>query len=278
MKNEAPRAKARGFSERNTERPRMYKFLILSAAVLLLLIFITFFLKPVYKQEARRPAPSAVKGLIAIVIDDWGYHLNNLEIIGQIKQPLTCAVLPGLKNTQLVAQKLHKLGFEVILHLPMQPKEKYKLEKDTITIDMGQEQIRSILKRDLASVIFAKGVSNHMGSRITENLNSSTMVMLEIKKRNLYFLDSFVTAKSICALLARKMSLRFAKRDVFLDNRDDPEYIRRQINALKNFARVRGRAIGIGHDRRNTLLILKEMLPQLQKEGYKFVFVSEMTR
>jgi len=253
------------------------KFLIISAAVLLLFIFIAAFLKPVYKKEARRPA-RAVKGRIAIVIDDWGYQLNNLEIIGQIKQPLTCAVLPGLKNTQVVAQKLDKLGFEVILHLPMEPKEKYRLEKNTITMNMRQSQIRRILDQDLATVIFAKGISNHMGSRITEDLNSSTMIMLEIKKRNLYFLDSFVTAKSICALLARKMRLRFARRDVFLDNRLDPEYIRNQINGLKNLARRRGFAIGIGHDRRNTLLILKEMLPQLEKEGYKFVFVSEIAR
>ena len=74
------------------------------------------------------------------------------------------------------------------------------------------------------------------------------------------------------------MGLRFARRDVFLDNRDDPEYIRSQVIELKNLARSRGQAIAIGHDRKNTLLILKEMLPQLAEEGYKFVFVSEIAR
>ncbi|MDP2044111.1 MAG: divergent polysaccharide deacetylase family protein, partial [Candidatus Omnitrophota bacterium] len=128
------------------------------------------------------------------------------------------------------------------------------------------------------NVIFAKGVSNHMGSRITEDASSSAMIMQEVKKHNLYFLDSFVTAKSVCARLAKKMGLSFAKRDIFLDNRDDPEYIRSQIIGLKNLARSRGQAIGIGHDRKNTLLILKEMLPRLAEEGYKFVFVSEIAR
>lgn len=212
------------------------------------------------------------------MIDDWGYHLDNLVIAAGIKQPLTCAVLPGLKNSSLVAEKLHKLGFEVILHLPMEPKGKRGLEKDTIAINMGRQQMRLILDKDLTSVIFAKGVSNHMGSRITEDTNSSTMIMLEIKRRNLYFLDSFVTAKSVCAPLARKIGLRFARRDVFLDNRDDPEYIRNQISVLKNLARLHGQAIGIGHDRKNTLLALKEMLPQLKNEGYKLVFVSEIAR
>ncbi|MFA4854463.1 MAG: divergent polysaccharide deacetylase family protein [Candidatus Omnitrophota bacterium] len=253
------------------------KPLIIVAAVLLMLIFIALILKPLYKRAALKVKPP-VKVRIAIVIDDWGYHLDNLVIAGGIKQPLTCAILPGLKNSRLVAQKLHKLGFEVILHLPMEPKGKRGLEKDTIAINMGRQQMRGILDKDLTTVIFAKGVSNHMGSRITEDINSSAMILLEVKKHNLYFLDSFVTAKSVCAPLARKMGLRFARRDVFLDNRDEPEYIRNQINLLKNLARIHGQAIGIGHDRRNTLLVLKEMLPQLTKEGYKFVFVSEIAR
>lgn len=253
------------------------KSLIIIALVLLAFIFIAGSLTMLYKKKALKIAPVA-KGRIAIVIDDWGYHLNNLGMISRIKQPLTCAVLPNLKNTKLVAQKLHKLKAEIILHLPMQPKEKHRLEKDTIAINMSSEKIRDILDKDLANVIFAKGVSNHMGSRITEDANSSAMIMQEVKKHNLYFLDSFVTAKSVCAPLAKKMGLSFAKRDIFLDNRDDPEYIRSQIIGLKNLARSRGQAIGIGHDRKNTLLILKEMLPQLAEEGYKFVFVSEIVR
>jgi len=253
------------------------KPLIIFALVFLLVVFIAVILTPLYKKVPRKIKP-IVKGRIAIVIDDWGYHLDNLAIAGQIKQRLTCAVLPGLKNSRAVSQRLHKLGFEIILHLPMEPKGKLRLEKDTIAVNMGREQMRRILDKDLTTVIFAKGVSNHMGSRLTEDMDSSGMILLEIKKRNLYFLDSFVTAKSVCAGLARKIGLRFARRDVFLDNRDEPEYIRAQLKSLKNLAHAAGMAVGIGHDRRNTLIVLKEMLPQLAKEGYEFVFVSKIAK
>jgi polysaccharide deacetylase 2 family uncharacterized protein YibQ len=40
----------------------------------------------------------------------------------------------------------------------------------------------------------------------------------------------------------------------------------------------KGWAIGIGHDRRNTLEVLKEEMPKLEKEGYKFVYVSELVK
>ena len=248
-----------------------------------MIIFIAIILTPLYKPKAPpkiKPVKitHVLKGMIAIVIDDWGYNQNNLEIARQIKQPLTCAVLPNLKNTSAVAQKLHKLGKEIILHLPMEPKETRRLEKDTISVSMSQEEIHKIIDKDLVNFVFAKGVSNHMGSRVTGDIKTSTMVMQEIKKRNLYFLDSFVTATSVCAPLAKKMGLRFSQRDVFLDNQSNPEYIKNQINELKKIAYRQGIAIGIGHDRKNTLLVLKEMLPSIAKEGYEFVFVSKVAK
>jgi uncharacterized protein len=247
------------------------------AVVFVLLVFVAIILTPVYKKLPKAKLP-VTYGRIAIVIDDWGYHLNNFAIVQGIKQPLTCAILPNLRNSGIVAKELNRLGFEIILHLPMEPRERYRLENNTITANMNAQEIHSIFEKDLVSVIFAKGVSNHMGSRITEDNRVSSMVMAEAKKHKLYFLDSFVTAKSVCRTIARKIKIKFAKRDVFLDNQDDPEYIRGQLEKLKNLSRKQGTAIGIGHDRKNTLMVLKEMLPQLENEGYKFVFVSEIAR
>jgi hypothetical protein len=246
--------------------------------ILLLFIFIALILVPLHKKVPIKKPIKLIAGRIAIVIDDWGYSLNNLSIIEQIKQPLTCAILPGLKNSNLVMQKLNNLGFEIILHLPMEPKERYNLENNTITSGMDAEIIRKIFQKDLASVTCAKGVSNHMGSRITEDVKASTLVMLEAKKRKLYFFDSFVTNQSVCPALAKKIKIRFAKRDVFLDNQNNPEYIKGQLIKLKRLAKRQGLAIGIGHDRKNTLLVLKEMLVQLEAEGYKFVFLSQVVQ
>ncbi len=252
------------------------RLIIIIALIFLFLIFIAVILTSINRVLPHKAI--TFKGKIAIVIDDWGYHLNNLEIAADIKQPLTCAILPNLKSSELVAQKLNSLGFEIILHLPMEPKEKCRLEKDTITTSMDAGEISSILGKDLTTVLFAKGISNHMGSRITEDSRVSALIMTEAKKRKLYFLDSYVTPKSVCPLLAKKIKLRFAKRDIFLDNQDDLNYIKVQINKLCNLARKNGQAIGIGHDRRNTLILLRELIPRLAKAGYKFVFVSEIAK
>jgi len=253
------------------------KPLIIIAATLVLLLFTALILTPVYKKTPGRKA-AAAKARIAIVIDDWGYHLDNLAISKGIKAPLTCAILPNLKNSRPVARALNNLGFEIILHLPMEPKEKYRLENNTLTSIMNAGQIHDILDKDLASVIFAKGISNHMGSRITEDRKISAIVIGEAKKRRLYFLDSFVTAKSVCREISARIGVRFAKRDIFLDNQDNPVYIRSQLLKLKNLARKQKTVIAIGHDRRNTLTVLNQMLPMMKKEGYEFVFVSEIAK
>jgi polysaccharide deacetylase 2 family uncharacterized protein YibQ len=160
----------------------------------------------------------------------------------------------------------------------MEPRERYRLEKDTILTTMEEAQIKKIIEADLKSIASARGVSNHMGSRATEDLPIMRTIFNELKKRHLYFLDSCVSVNSLSSQLAGEMGIGLAVRDVFLDNRQDPAYIKAQINQLKNLARSRGYAVGIGHDRKNTVEVLKEMMPQLVREGFRFVFISEIVR
>lgn len=220
--------------------------------------------------------PITIKGKIAIVIDDWGYNLNNLHLVEQIKYPLTCSVLPNLNYSSFISEELHKKGLQIILHLPMEPHEKFRLEKDTIMTSMDEPAIGSVISKALESIPNAIGVSNHMGSKATQDARLMEIIFKELKKRRLYFLDSFVSADSICADTAKRMRLGFAKRDIFLDNKEEPAYIKNQIDKLKARAKVYGQAIGIGHDRKITLEVLNEIMPKIKQEGYKFVFVSEL--
>jgi len=251
---------------------RRYKIIIglLSLVIVLQWVFI------VSRTKKMPPPVLPIKGKIAIVIDDWGYNLNNVPLLDQIKYPLTVSVLPNLNYSRTVAEDARQRRLEIILHLPLQPREILRLEKDTITTSMDESAVRDILKKDLADVSYAAGVSNHMGSRATEDLRIMGIIFRELKNRRLYFLDSLVSSDSVGFDLAHKIKLGFIKRDIFLDNTETPEYIKGQIYKLKTRARVYGQAVGIGHDRRVTLEVLKEVMPQLEKEGYRFVFLSDL--
>jgi polysaccharide deacetylase 2 family uncharacterized protein YibQ len=263
------------------QRETVYKITIGILTLMVITLFsLLIFKKPLEKEiPVKTPGITrAVKGKIAVVIDDLGYNTDNLNILDEIKFPVTFSLLPNLNYSKTIAQKLNQKRFEIMLHLPMEPHEKVRLENNTILTSMDESKIREIIEADLSSISYVKGVSNHMGSLASEDVKIMTLIFSELKKRHLYFLDSFVTGKSVAVQLAQKIALRFAKRDVFLDNNPDPGYIREQLRKLKTKARIKGEAIGIGHDRKITLEVLKEVMPELDKEGYKFVFVSDLAR
>jgi hypothetical protein len=245
--------------------------LIIIAAALVLYALVT-------RPKKITKVSAVIKGKIAIVIDDWGYNLNNLETLKKIKYPVTASILPNLSYSKALARELHKRNIEIILHLPMEPREKFRLEQNTIMVSMDEASIINIIDQDLLNVPYVVGVSNHMGSKVTEDSATLMSIFNELKKRGLYFLDSFVSSRSICAEIAGSVKLPFAKRNVFLDNEENPEYIKKQLHKLIEIAKRHGQAVGIGHDRKTTLEALKEVMPEIEKQGVKFVYVSQLAR
>jgi len=257
------------------------KYKIAINILILIIIFQAILLFHFLPKQVKRKAPVAFAARIAIVIDDWGYNVNNLHFLDEIPYSLTISILPNLYYSQDIARQVsNSNGREVILHLPLEPlpSEQMRLERNTIMTAMTEREIKDIFIKDVNNIPGLRGVSNHMGSKAIADPLVMGAVFREMQKKGLYFLDSMVSKNSVSEKLSREMKVKFAKRDVFLDNKSEVEYIKGQINKLKLRAKLRGFAIGIGHDRKLTLEVLKEVMPQLEKEGYKFVFVSELAK
>ena len=218
------------------------------------------------------------RGKVALVLDDWGYNLKNLKILNRIKRPLTVSVLPNLPYSRKISKLSLHGDYEVILHLPLESHEHKNMEKDTICCDMKDSEIIEVFNSAILSVPAAKGVSNHMGSRATEEKETMSVIFRQMKKRNFFFLDSLVTKKSICDGLAKEIGIKFASRDIFLDNINEKSYIKGQLEKLARLAQINGHAIGIGHDRRMTLEVLEEEMKNLERQGIEFVYLSQMVK
>ncbi|MDD4878900.1 MAG: divergent polysaccharide deacetylase family protein [Candidatus Omnitrophica bacterium] len=231
------------------------------------------------RRVTPKPAPPKPKRpKLAIVLDDWGYNTKNLEALLQIDEPLTVSVLPDLPYSTLIAQKAKERGFEVILHMPMEPKAKMKLELMTLRTDMSENEIQAGLSKALLTVPGAAGVNNHEGSKATEDRRFMKIVFGELKKNNMFFLDSLVTNYSACEQTAKTAGVRFVKRSVFLDNESDPAYIKKQLESAMALALKNGSAVAIGHDRPNTIAVLKEAIPLIESKGIEMTYVSELAR
>ena len=115
-----------------------------------------------------------------------------------------------------------------------------------------------------------------MGSKATANERVMRLVLSELKDRNLLFLDSRTTASSVAYQLAVDMDIRAINRDLFIDEIDEAQTIQGKLWELAATAAQSGQAIGVGHNRRETLIALLAALPQLEKRGFRFVPVSQL--
>ncbi|MFA6078772.1 MAG: divergent polysaccharide deacetylase family protein [Candidatus Omnitrophota bacterium] len=239
-------------------------------------------LKFIRRKTSPAVAPSVKKfrsPKVAIVIDDFGYSMKNIDDLVNIEQPLTLSILPNQRYSREVARVAHLKGDEVILHLPLEAKSKDVVEEaDTIKGSMPEKEVLKKLESDINSVPGIGGVSNHTGSKATEDKALMTIILKRLKEKKLYFFDSLTSEDSVCSAVASSVGIRCAKRDIFLDNESDANYIRKQMMDLRDFAFKNGSAIAICHDRKNTMKVLRQMLPELESEGIDFVYLSEMVK
>ncbi len=223
--------------------------------------------------------PTGGRPRVAIIFDDAGYSMRAAQEVMELGRPVTISVLPDLPYSTAIAEASPRHGVQVILHLPVQPDNpSITLGPGGVTVDMSDEEIERTVAGDLATVPAAVGANNHMGSRGTSDPRVMRAVIRVIKARHLFFVDSLTSPHSVAARVAREMNVPTAVRAVFLDNQDDETYVHGQLLMLIKIAQDRGQAIAIGHVGKVTARVLREMLPEFDEAGIRFVPVSQLVQ
>ncbi|HRU39455.1 MAG TPA: divergent polysaccharide deacetylase family protein [Candidatus Goldiibacteriota bacterium] len=215
---------------------------------------------------------------IAVILDDWGYNKKGFHYLASIKYPFTAAVLPGLTYSRQAAYEANRNRKAVMLHLPMQPEKDLPREKNMILSNMSKNEINFVIGKLTGEIPFFTGVNNHQGSLATSDSRVMGLVMAELKKRNLFFVDSLTTSRSVAFEQARLAGVPAAERVVFIDNEKDINYNELQLEQVKKAARKNGFAVAIGHDDVTTLKALEIYMPLIEAEGFEFVYAAEVVR
>jgi polysaccharide deacetylase 2 family uncharacterized protein YibQ len=218
---------------------------------------------------------TAGQPLVAIILDDMGYDRTLGEAALQLPAGMTYAFLPRAPHTHSLAAKAQRQQREIMLHLPMQTEDDRKLDAGGLNMYMDETEFRHTLQDDLATLPGAVGVNNHMGSLLTRHPGAMAWLMRGLAEHgHLYYVDSRTHVATVAEQEARELGLPAARRDVFLDNQADPQYIRGQLRLLVRKARRQGSAIAIGHPYLETIAVLARELPHLSALGVRLVPVS----
>ena len=217
---------------------------------------------------------------VAIIIDDFGQQQTPADLFTSLDAPLTFAILPKLPHSKQIAVQAVENGYEVMLHLPMEPHdvEASNPGASAIWTDMPASEVRRRIADAVDSIPGLVGVNNHMGSKATEDRETMRVLMEELRRRGLYFIDSLTSRNSVAYDVAKMHHIPTARNRVFLDNSKDPADIGERVRQLGEIARRRGVAIGIGHAYPVTAHTLRDGLRMLREQGIQLVFASQVVR
>lgn len=217
---------------------------------------------------------------LAIVIDDMGNSMAEARSLAAIKVPLTFAIIPGLRVDREVSNYAATNKIETMIHVPMQSKgwPERRLEANGFLVSMDADDLQDRMSGFIGQFPGAVGVNNHMGSEFTEQDEKMSAVLQVLKKKNLFFIDSVTSPESAGLRVAKRLGIRSARRNVFLDNEQERGYIIGQLNQAVKLARKNGSAIAICHPHPATIAALAEVLPGLAANGVRLVPVSQLVR
>jgi polysaccharide deacetylase 2 family uncharacterized protein YibQ len=225
--------------------------------------------KPAAQQKIPKPPPSAPHRLpiVAIIIDDMGYDRKLAKRFLDLDTVFTFSILHLSPFRNRIAKAAHEKGVETMLHLPMEPDEYPTVDPGpgALLSAMTPDELIRQLEKNLDDVPFIKGVNNHMGSKMTKDAARLRQIFTVLKRRDVFFIDSRTTSKTVCRSSAHLFQVPFAERSVFLDHIQRRDFIRKQIDLLVRIAERDGIAVGIAHPHTATYDVLREMIPELKK-------------
>ena len=213
---------------------------------------------------------------LAIIIDDLGHNLSNGQRAVRLSSPITYAVLPDSIHAETISHLAHASNKEVMVHLPMTNHSNFPDSPNTLNEQQAEHEFLDTVARAIQQVPYAIGINNHMGSRLTEQRTQMTWLMQDLKKRDMFFIDSRTTPATVAEQIAIETNLKAAHRDVFLDNTRSYEAISAAFAAAVHIAKTQGSALVIAHPYPITLQFLEETLPLMKDMGIEIIRTSEL--
>jgi len=233
--------------------------------------------RPNWEKYALSAINTGGRPMIAVIIDDMGVDKRRSEKILQLPGPLTVSFMSYAEELSRQTEEAHGRGHELMMHVPMEPlADGVDAGPGVLSVNLPVEELKKRVGDDLDRFKGYVGINNHMGSKFTAYAPGMQVLMAELHRRGLLFVDSLTTDHSVGLTLAQQSGVPTAARNVFLDNVGEVAAVEGQLVKLEELARKRGSAVAIGHPRDVTIAALNAWLPTLREKGLVLVPISQV--
>jgi polysaccharide deacetylase 2 family uncharacterized protein YibQ len=219
------------------------------------------------------------KPLIAVVLDDVGVARSHAELAIDLPGAITLSFMTYADGVADMAARARAKGHELMLHVPMEPLgHEIDAGPNVLTVGASEAELLKRLAWGLDRFPGYIGINNHMGSRFTQDERGMSVVLAELKRRNLLFLDSRTIGNTVGDKLAARMGVAHVMRDVFLDNEMDEAAVIKQLMQAERIAAGKGQAIAIGHPHPATIAAIRAWMPKAEARGFVIVPLSAVAK
>ncbi|PYO34344.1 MAG: hypothetical protein DMD86_08770 [Candidatus Rokuibacteriota bacterium] len=229
------------------------------------------------RPSLGEPALASPRGgpRVAVIVDEMGGRRDVFDSLRELARPVTLALLPGLPLSPSMARESSRSGMEALLDLPMEPYRYPQMDPGpgALLMSTPHDEIRRLVGRHLEALPGVVGVTNHMGSRLTEDRARMRTLLEVLAARRLFLVDAYTSNLSVAYDEARGLGVRAARRQVLMDADRDESWAE-----VAAWAERRGEVIAIAHGQLAAARLLREQIPRWEARGLRLVPVSELAR
>jgi uncharacterized protein len=224
-----------------------------------------------------------VKARLALIIEDYGTDRVAARRFADLPGTFTAAIRPNVSGAQAAAKDAAQAGMEVLLDLPLEPKD-YPTRNpgdNAILVDLSGREIRNRLARALDIVGPVRGVKTFMGGLAVEDRDVMRVVFEELRNRRLYFLDATQSPYSVVPDLAQELgvpALVLSSIAEIDEGRASSSTIAIRFQDLLRRCQAKGYAVGIIHPRAETHEVLARLLPRMAQDGIVVMGLTEVMK
>ncbi len=210
---------------------------------------------------------------LVIIIDDVHTRAQIEEI-----RALPFSVTPSIFPPYTLAKHSNRLAKDLkhyMIHLPMESGSmQFNKQSKTLMRSLTKSQMRERVKELRRLFPNAVYINNHTGSTFTSNYRAMKQLYDLLKAEGFVFVDSFTVGSSKVKKIAHEEGDAYVRRDIFIDNKQNVDYIQKQLKKAVRIAKKKGYAIAIGHPHKTTIRALKEAKPILK--DVNVVYIDEI--
>ncbi len=223
-------------------------------------------------EELPSTKKRAKKAKLALILDDVSFpaEVRDVKALG-IK--VNFSFFPVTSKHPDTARLAKKEPFYMV-HLPLEAMTFSAEEPKTLRVHDSMKKMErrlAAIKRDFPRLQY---VNNHTGSKFTSDYEAVKKLYKAARKHNLDIVDSRTIATTQLPEVYKDFNRKLLSRDVFLDHEADVSYICGQMKLAVNTAIRNGKAIAIGHPRRETIKALKACKSYF--DAVNLVYISEL--